>query len=55
MGSYDGAKIWELVCHFTLNHLGKKFGNENIGLYRDDRLTIIKTKSARLADEIKLL
>jgi hypothetical protein len=55
MGSYDGAKIWKLVCLFTVNHLGKKFGKENIGLYRDDGLTIIKNKSARLTDEIKLL
>jgi hypothetical protein len=28
---YDGAEM--LVGLFTLNHLGKKFGKENIGLY----------------------
>ena len=34
MGSYDGAEICELVGLFILNHLGKKFGKKNIGLYR---------------------
>ena len=34
MGSLDGAEICELVSLFSLNHLGKRFGKENIGLYR---------------------
>jgi hypothetical protein len=38
MGSFDGAEICELVRLFILNHLGKRFGKENIGLYRDDGL-----------------
>ena len=37
----------------TLNHLGKSFGKDNIGLYRDDGLAIIKNKSARLADKTR--
>ena len=36
MGSYDGAEICELVGLFILNNLGKSFGKENIGLYRDN-------------------
>ena len=51
MGSYDGAEICELVGLFILNHLGKSFGKENIGLYRDNGLAIFKNKSARLADK----
>ncbi len=51
MGSYDGAEICELVGLFILNKLGQKFGKENIGLYRDDGLAIMKSKSARLADK----
>ena len=51
MGSYDGAEICELVGLFILNHLGKKFGKKNIGLYKDDGLAIIKSRSARLADQ----
>ena len=46
MGSYDGAEICELVGLFILNHLGKKFGKKNIGLYRHDGLAIIKNRSA---------
>jgi hypothetical protein len=53
MGSFDGAEICELVGLFILNHLGKKFGNENIGLYRDDGLAIIKSKSARLLEKLE--
>jgi hypothetical protein len=48
MGSFEGAEICELVGFFILNHLGKRFGKENIGLYGDDGLAIIKRKSARL-------
>jgi hypothetical protein len=53
MGSFDGAEICELVCLFILNHLRKRFGKENIGLYRDDGLAIIKSKSARLLDKTR--
>ncbi len=53
MGSYDGAEICELVGLFILNKLGQKFGKENIGLYRDDGLAIMKNKSARLADKTR--
>ena len=53
MGSYDGAEICELVGLFILNHLGKTFGKENVGLYGDDGLAIIKNKSARLADKTR--
>ncbi len=53
MRSYDGAEICELVGLFMLNNLGQKFGKENIGLYRDDGLAIIKNKSACLADKMR--
>ncbi len=53
MGSYDGAEICELVGLFILNKLGQKFGKENIGLYKDDGLAIMKSKSARLADKTR--
>ncbi len=51
MSSYDGAEICELVGLFILNKLGQKSGKENIGLYRDDGLAIMTSKSARLADK----
>jgi hypothetical protein len=53
MRSFDGTEICELVGLFILNHLGKRFGKENIGLYRDDGLAIIKSKSARLLDKTR--
>ena len=53
MDSFDGAEICELVALFILNHLGQKFGKQNIGLYRDDGLAILKNKSARLADKTR--
>ena len=53
MGSFDGAEICELVGLFIINHLGKRFGKENIGLYRDDGLVIIKSKSACLLNKTR--
>ena len=53
MGSFDGVEICELVGLFILNHLGKRFGKENTGLYRDDGSAIIKSKSARLLDKTR--
>jgi hypothetical protein len=53
MGSFDGAEICELVGLYILNHLGKRFGKENIGLHRDDSLAIIKSKSACLLDQTR--
>ncbi len=47
------AEICELVGLFILNNLGQNFGKENIGLYRDDGLAIMKNKSAHLADKAR--
>ena len=38
MGSYDGAEICELVGLYILHVLGEKYGENKIGLYRDDSL-----------------
>ena len=53
MSSCDGAEMCELAGLFILNYPGKSFGKENIGLYKDDGLEIIKNKSARLADKTR--
>ena len=42
-----------MVGLFILNYSGKRFGKENIGLYRDDGLAIIEGKSARLLDKTR--
>ncbi|XP_028410375.1 uncharacterized protein K02A2.6-like [Dendronephthya gigantea] len=53
MGSFDGAEICELVGLYALNNLSKRFGSNNIGLYRDDGLALIKGSSLRLADKAR--
>ena len=39
MGSFDGAKVCELVGLYLLNILKSEFDGNNIGLYRDDGLS----------------
>lgn len=36
LGSFYGAEVCELTGLFILNELTKKFGKENVWLYRDD-------------------
>ena len=45
MGSNDSSEIAELVGLYLLHQLGKKFGNDKIGLYRDDGSAILPTTS----------
>jgi hypothetical protein len=53
MGSFDGAEVCELIGLYALNTLAKKFGKENIGLYRNNGLALIQSTSGRLADKAK--
>ena len=53
MGSYDGEEVCELVGLFILNSLSKKLGNDNVALYRDDGLVLLKGSSKRLADKAR--
>ena len=41
MGSYDGAKIGELVGLVILNELSKTLGKDHVGLYTDDGLVLL--------------
>ena len=50
MGSYNGAEICELIGLFILNTLQDHFG-KNVGLYRDDGLAVVNTRSGRLCDK----
>ena len=45
MGAYDGAEVCELIGIFLLNLLGRQYDTKNIGLYRDDGLSIFKNFS----------
>ena len=53
MGSYDGAEVCELVGLLILNSLSKKFGNDNVSLYRNDGLALLKGSSKRLAGKAR--
>ena len=50
IGSHDGAEICELIGLFVLNTLQDRFGKD-MGLYRDDGLAVINTRSGRLCDK----
>ena len=45
MGAYDGAKMCDPIGIYALYLIGKKCDSKNIGLYRDDRLALLKNVS----------
>ena len=45
MGSFDGAEVCEHIGLFLLNNLSGKYGKSNVGLYRDDRLVLLRNAS----------
>ena len=45
MGAYDGAEVCQLIGIYMLYLIGKKYDSKNIGLYRDDRLALLKNAS----------
>ena len=50
MGAYDGAEICELVGIFMLSLLSKEYSSNNIGLYRDDGLSVFRDISGQQAE-----
>ena len=53
MGAYDGAEICELVGIFMLSLLSEKYSSNNIGLYRDDGLSVFRNISGQQAEKHK--
>ena len=45
MGSFDGAEICELVGLFLLDQLASILGKENVGLYQDDGLAVLRNNT----------
>ena len=45
MGSFDGAEVCELIGLFLLDNLSEEYGKNNVGLYRDDGLVLLKNAS----------
>jgi len=42
MESFDGAEICELARLYILNKVSERLRKENIGLYRDDGLGVLR-------------
>ena len=40
--SFNGAEVCELVGLFLLDNLSDKYGKNNVGLYRDDGLVLLR-------------
>ena len=52
MGSFNGAEICDLVGLFLLNEINKSniFNHNEFGIYRDDGMAVIRSKSPRTAE-----
>ena len=53
MGSFDGSEVCELVGLYLLDILGKEFGDNKIGLFRDDGLSCFQNLSGPESENIK--
>ena len=42
MARHDGAEVYKLVGIFILSHLTKPINQNDVGLYRDDGLIVLK-------------
>ena len=51
MGSYDRAGVCELIGIFMLSLIGNIYNRNNIGLYRDDGLTVFKNTSNPISEK----
>ena len=53
MGAYDGVEVCELIGILMVHLIGKKYDSKNIGLYRDDRLAVLKNVSGPASEKLK--
>ena len=53
MGSYDGAKICELVGIYILSRLSNIIDKNDCGLYRDDGLLVLRNANRQKIDRIR--
>ena len=53
MGSFDGAEICELISLFLQNNLSKKYGKNNVGLYRDDGLVLLRNANGPQSEQTR--
>ena len=53
MGSYDGAEIYELAGFYILPHLKTIINKNEMGLYRDDGLLILRGTNGQKTDKTR--
>ena len=53
MGSYDGAKICELLGIYILSRQSNIIDKRNCGLYRDDGLLVFRNVNGQKLDRIR--
>ena len=53
IGAYDGFEKCDLVGTYTLNLLSKKYNKNGFGLYRHDRLAILKNNCRPQSEQVK--
>ena len=53
IGVYDGAEVCQLVGTFLLEKVSEICNKSNIGLYRDDGLSIFRNKSGTQLERMK--
>ena len=53
MGAYNGAKVCELLGTYMLNVLSKKYNKNDLSLYRDHGLAVLKNKSGPQSEQVK--
>ena len=53
MGAYDGAEVCELGGTFLLEKMSEICNKSNIGLYRNDGLSIFRNKSGTQLEKMK--
>ena len=53
MGNYDGAEVWELIGIYIQSLLTNILSKDNMGLYRDDGLFILRKINKQQTDKIR--
>ena len=53
MGSYDGAQVCELVGLYILSLLEEFICQQDVGLYRDDGLIVVKKLNGKQTDQLR--
>ena len=53
VGCYDGAEICELVAVYALTKLANVVEKQDVGLYRDDGLAVLRNTNGREADRMR--